>query len=238
MRATAWHQDSENAFCLSTQWLDGDYQMSTRGPRNCSEALDYRERHEQCKSDSRHDIRECFQLSMLTAISLAENMVCYRSVCSVYITQLCVCLLQPVDWVLVLCMWLLSEIHALLVVCSTMYQCACIDCICLTQAWPTMSRIPLVVASNLTWEGSSLTLPYAVAAAICHFSTSFSTSGLLQALLEMIVGMTSDHSQKDAFKGMHRHLLHNTPASFSDAVVKPAAELIVVTWHCPNPKFR
>ena len=52
------------------------------------------------------------------------------------------------------------------------------------------------------------------------------------------MGMTSDHSQKDAFKGMHRHLLHNASASFSDAVVKLAAELIVVTRHCPNPKFR
>ena len=56
----------------------------------------------------------------------------------------------------------------------------------------------------------------------------------LQLLLELIVGITSEHGQK----ALHRHFLHNAPAAFSDAVVKLAAELIVVTRHCSNPKLR
>ena len=60
----------------------------------------------------------------------------------------------------------------------------------------------------------------------------------LQLLLETIVGITPEHGQKALFKGIHRHFLHNAPTAFSDAVVKLAAELIVATRHCSNPKLR
>ena len=93
---------------------------------------------------------------MLSAVHVYSHLSCWAHVldqCAVCIlSQLCVCLLQPVNSVPVLCMWLQSEIHALL----------------------NVSCIPLVVASNLSWEGSSLTVPCAVAAAICHFSASYS----------------------------------------------------------------
>ena len=178
----------------------------------------------------------CWQPSLLLS-------TCARSVCSVYMSQLCACLLQPVNSVPVLCMWLLSEINALLVVLCVV-QCtnvlALTAYVCLTYSGLTHNVLHSTGCSK-QFIMRRIISHCTMCCCSCHLSLQcilFTTSGLPQALLEIIVGMTSDHSQKDAFKGMHRHLLHNASASFSDAVVRLAAELIVVTRHCPNPKFR
>ena len=143
MVATTWQQTRRECFLFDHQWLQQMSTTTTRGQQRlyCERWAAIETVYSILNIYSMHDTWESLSFPFTTAISPVEHMVCWISVQCVYVTNdVCICFSLSTQF---LCcsypVWDPCIICSLCVV-----WCACTDCMCLTQARPTTSCIPLV----------------------------------------------------------------------------------------------
>ena len=148
--ATAWQQRRQEivvkmarVHSLCPLWLQQMSTTTTRGQQRlyCERWAAIETVYSILNIYSMHDTWESLSFPFTTAISPVEHMVCWISVQCVYVTNDAhVCFNLSTQFLC--CSYTVWSLHNLLIVCT------CTDCMCLTQAHPTMSYIPLAIYNS------------------------------------------------------------------------------------------